>query len=414
VIVRPTGSKVHRAWKCPASIVLPQVVDQTDKHEPARRRGKQIHRYLERVREAGEAEALAEQPRELWALLRALDLDELPTQLWTEVAYAWNWRTRSARMLGRNLDRDYSGVDWTSEIPFTIDIVGAAVAQHIGMVADYKTGHSKLPAPDLYGQTLLAGAGARAHLQLDEVILQLIYIHSDGDHHKVTRTVGPWELDDFELELQAAMLLAEHWEAELAAGRGVNVNEGEWCDHCPAYNHCPAKVALVRAIPEELRRLGVTPGADGQALEVDSRSITVAKAADWWVAIERIEEALGRIKKEICGFAAHQDIELPDGRVIGLLETEKRKLDGKLAAQVLERRYPGSSADAVEMKCTLESFVTAIAARKQPGQVAQSKKGTGIVDLALAELEQVGGIQRVTTASVKPHVPRKKRLPVAR
>lgn len=37
-----TGSRVHRVWKCPASAILPQVVGDDSKREPARRRGKEI------------------------------------------------------------------------------------------------------------------------------------------------------------------------------------------------------------------------------------------------------------------------------------------------------------------------------------------------------------------------------------
>lgn len=406
---RVTGSRVHRVWKCPASAVL-AVVDEGDKHEPARARGKQIHAYLERVKVIGEAEALAEAPRDLWPLLKGLNLDELPAHLATEVAYAWNWRTGTARELGRNLERDYSGVDWDCEIPGTYDIVGCAMASHVGLLADYKTGHVKHPPPDMFGQTLLGGASVRSRLVVDDVILQLIYIMGDGDHYKVTRTVSAWELDTFELELQAAMLELERMEQEYAAGRMPNVHEGPWCDYCPAYRNCPAKVAFIREIPDQLARLGISaPAEPGAALELDRRQITVARAAQAWMMVERIEEALAQIKQEICGFGAFQDIPLPDGRVIGVLRTERRALDGRIAAQVLLARYGQEAVDeAIELRCSLDAFTTAIATRKKEGEVAQSKKGTGIVDLALAEVGRLGGIGVNSTESVKPHVPKRK------
>ncbi len=93
--------------------------------------------------------------------------------------------------------------------------------------------------------------------------------------------------------------------------------------------------------------------------------------------------------------------------MIGLLRTERRELDGKLAAEVLERRYPGSSTGAVELSCSIDAFKSAIAARKRPGEVAQSKKGTGIVDLALKELADLGGVAVKVTENVKPHQPKR-------
>jgi len=405
-----TGSRAHRVWKCPASAVLPQV-DEGPRNEPARRRGKQIHAYLERVAAIGVDAALAEQPDELYPLLRALDLDELPTWLATEVAFAWDWKARTARELGRNLDRDYTGVDWTRETPATLDIVGSAMASHAGLVSDYKSGHSKYPAPDYFGQTLLGGLCARSVYKLEKVALELIHIHDDGTHHKVRRWVGEFELDAFEDEWGAAMELVDHWEAEYAAGRGVNVNEGPHCEYCPAYNQCPAKTALVRQLPAELRGLGIQVGQDeagAPVLLIERGKISIRSASEMWMAIERIEDVLSRAKQEIIGIAAFEPIPLPDGRVIGRLQTERRALDGRIVAEVLDARYGRQEREAtVELECTMDSLRRCVVRNIKPHEKISTKKRDGVFDRVLEDIESKGGIVINSTDSIKPHVPKR-------
>jgi hypothetical protein len=409
--IQITGSRAHRVWKCPASAVLPQV-DEGPRNEPARRRGNHIHAYLERVAAVGVDAALAEQPDELYPLLRALDLDELPTWLATEVAFAWDWKARTARELGRNLDRDYTGVDWTRETPATLDIVGSAMASHAGLVSDYKSGHSKYPAPDYFGQTLIGGLCARSVYKLEKVALELIHIHDDGTHHKVRRWVGEFELDAFEEEWGAAMELVDHWEAEYAAGRGVNVNEGPHCEYCPAYNQCPAKTALVRQLPAELRGLGIQVGQDeagAPVLLIERGKISIRSASEMWMAIERIEDVLSRAKQEIIGIAAFEPIPLPDGRVIGRLQTERRALDGRIVAEVLDARYGRQEREAtVELECTMDSLRRCVVRNIKPHEKISTKKRDGVFDRLLEDIESKGGIGINSTDSIKPHVPKKR------
>src|SRR5262245_12980305 len=256
-VVTITGSKIHRVWKCPASAALPQV-ESDDEPSPARDRGSKIHAFLERVGSVGRDQALAEcTDPELYPMPVATDTDALPTQLACEVAYAWNWKTRTARELGRGIGRNYELVatpPTEDEIPCTLDLVGQEqVTREVrrGYVGDYKTGHSRLPAPDQNGQLLLGALCVQSAHGCDDCVVELIHIHRDGDHHRVRRTVDSWELGAFAAELAAAMELVAHWRAELAAGHDVGAREGSHCDHCAAFNSCPAKTALIRAIPGE-------------------------------------------------------------------------------------------------------------------------------------------------------------------
>lgn len=438
--MRVTGSKVHRVWKCPASAVLPQSGAYQPELEPFLAKGKAVHAFLHRAGKVERAVALAEAPKDVLPLCEALQLEDLPVGLGTEVSYAWNWVDGSARELGRDLplrpgdggvDYDHPSiqppVDWTREIPLTLDVVGVAVAdpggpgngervevKARGYVGDYKSGHTKYPAPDKFGQTLL-GALCIANLYgCDDVVVELINIHDDGGHHSVRRTVNTWDLQAFADELQEAMdrlttAQLEGWpnafEDEPAPV------EGPWCDYCSAYKNCPQKIALVRAIPQELVQLGVRPGQDpsGPALEVRPGAITVRNAAAAWEAIERIEDVLGRAKAEICGIASFEDVPLSDGRVIGRIVTEKRKANGRIAAQLLEQRYGRKEMEErVDISVTLGALRQAVVANIKQGQKIETKKGDGEYDKLIAELDRIGGLETKVTEAIRPHVPKKK------
>lgn len=422
-----TGSKAHRVWRCPPSIVLPQVDSPTPPEvDLARTHGKVIHRYVERCGTVGAAEALAEVPDEVLPLVKALDLDELPIHLATEVSYAYDWRARTARELGRNLDRAYTIPGYLAsigvaelgptEIALTIDLAGGQVidgGRRRGYAGDYKSGHTKYPPPNEFAQTLLAAQCMRLLHDFDDVIVELIHVHRGGTHHKVRRFVDGWDLDTFADDFEAAMELVDYSAAELAAGRGVPVREGPHCQHCDAFQNCPAKVALVRSIPAELASIGVAlsdrPEAKPGELMIQRGAITVERAAEVWTLLERISEVIDRAKEEICGLASRNgDIPLPDGRVIGRIYTERESLDGKVAAAVLEQWYgPEAVAEAVELSMSKDALRKAVVARKKPGEKIETKREDGVFDKIMAEIRARKGVGINSTDTVKPHMPRR-------
>lgn len=436
MMLRITGSRVHRVWKCPASAVLRQTESQDAKHEPARNKGKGVHAFLESVRVIGKQAAIAESPREIVPLLEALDLDDLPVGLACEVAFAWNWRADTARELGRSpdlprrpdggVDYDALGVDWSCEVPGTYDVVGVAeggpatgtVGVRRGYLGDYKSGHVKYPAPDMFGQTLIGALCVRALYGCDDVVVELIHIHDNGSHHKARRTVNDWDLDLFARELASAMnFIASKLEDDWATMMPPIV-EGQHCDYCPAFRACPAKMALVRELPEKLYAMGVRPGTlpdkngvEQHALVLTPGVLSVRNAADAWMALEAIEAVVDRAKQEICSIGAFEEIPLPDGRVIGLLHTERRGVNGQLAAELLEKRYGREERDKrVEISVTLSAMYAACRAHIRPGEKMEKKDKTGAYDKLIDELDRLGGIELTTNDAVKPHVPKKKRL----
>lgn len=422
-MIRITGSKVHRFWRCPASAVLPQAWE-GDEESPAQRRGKQIHRYLELARQIGTDAAMDQSDEELLPLLKAIDLDQMP-DLDTEVAYRVNVREGQVRMLGSGLDRQYDeaagGPPGDYEIDLTIDLAGADTAKSVAYAGDYKSGHSKYPAPDLFGQTLLGAVAVTRTTMCDSAVTELLHIHSDGDHHKVTREVDEWTMSAFLSELVDAFDEAKRIEDRMSEGKlehwQIPVREGKHCEYCQAFSRCPAKMSLAGNLRPEIEALGVVvPQEDGSiaTIDRDPRVITVSRASKQWMAIERLEAVLSRIKEDICGMAAYEEIPLPDGRVIGRVQRSKRKLDGRIAAEYIEKRYGRAARSEVAIEeVSLDRFKRAISSRLEKGQKAQTRKGDGEVDKALREVDKLGGLGVESSDSIKPHIPRKK-LPVAR
>ncbi|HKQ65992.1 MAG TPA: hypothetical protein VJZ73_13340 [Methylomirabilota bacterium] len=421
-----TGSKVHRMWMCPASVILPQNVsdDSEARSEPARGKGHVVHKYLERVRAVGPEEALAGVPEDCLILCKALDIDRLPTHLSTEVAFAWNWVTQTARELGRNLghrDYDLLRVDWSCEIPCTIDVVGSAqvivggFARMRGYVGDYKTGHTSYPRPNRFGQTMLGALCARSVLGLEDCIVELIHIDDDGDSWPARDLVDEWDMDTFARELTETMeslpALVEAYDSGLA----IVKHEGSHCAYCPGFKDCSAKVGLIRSIPVELVKLGIAPGANGE-LEVAPNAITVRNAAMAYEACERIEAILRKVRAEVCGIAYHEPIPLSDGRVIERYTHKRRAVDGRIAAAVLEERYGRAEAmTAVDIKVSIDGIrdvvVRNIDPKAKPRPKIETKKGDGLLDLVLRDIEGRGGLATNVGEECKPHMPRKAKLP---
>lgn len=433
MVHRQTGSKVHRTWRCPPSAVLPHDVDEDreERTEPARGRGKGVHAFLERIPLVGLDAALAEVPADLLTLCRALDVEHMPTQLSTEVAYAYNWVTGEARELGRNMGhRNYDTLPeppTDEEIPTTLDVVGSAILikdgneLHRGYVGDYKTGHTKYPRPGSFAQTLIGALCLRSVLGVDDCTLELIYIDpDDGQHYPVRDTVDAWALEIFAQELRDVMGSLQRLELDYVSGVGLPFREGAHCDYCPAYKHCDAKVQLIRAVPAELVQLGLAAPPVGKKDDAEIVSfapgvINVSNAAMIYEACERIEAICRRARREVQGLAWGSPVQLSDGRVIERRLHKRRVVDGPKAAAVLEQRYGRDEAmKAVELKVSIDAIrqvvVGNIDPKAKPRQYIERQDGTGVLDQVLDEIDRRGGLATNTSEECKPYQPRKKKL----
>ncbi len=396
-MLRPSGSKAQRAWKCPASLVLAPIT--TEAENPSATRGTAIHAYLERVRLIGVEAALLEAPLELRPFLIAIDIDALPTHLATEVAFLWDWRERTAREIGRNIGRDYAGhlartlqrPMSDTEIPLTVDLVG--VGERVGYVGDYKTGRTRYPAPDLFAQTMLAALCVRGVYGVDEITLEVIYIGYDADDYRDRAKADAWTLDDFADEFAAALELAEVYELEHKAGRPIPLREGAHCDHCDAYKHCDAKTGLVRKLPAEV-----------DAVLASNYKATPERARDAWHLCEKMKQLIASVQSEICMLTTRPDfgpLELGDGTILGPVEETREKLNGPIAAAVLEQWYGADAREeAVTITMSQDALREAVSKRRKEGEKIQTKKADGVLDRIQAEIRRRGGIDKTITSKV--------------
>jgi hypothetical protein len=414
--IRISGSRAHRVWKCPASAVLPQV-ESTEQH-PLAGRGKLVHRFLERAKETERAVATAEAPEELRPFLECLDLDALPIHVATEVTLAWDWKHRRGRELGRNLDRGYTidgflesiGVAplGPTEHAVTVDVLGFEQrgAIKLGLVGDYKTGRTRYPAPDRYGQTMLGALAARSVYGFDEVVLDLYYIDEDGETFPCRRRVDEWDLDVFADSWASANALVEEYEPLVESGVNPTVVEGPHCEYCPAFKSCPAKLALVSRLPVAID-------------DLKTRSMTVARAAQAWLALEAMGDLISAMKSEITSLAAVEDIELPDGRVIGRHVTERRGLDPKIAIPILRSRFGDAAVDRATkqtialgaIKDAVSIHVGEVNAKKAKGErrlAISTKDETGEYDRLIQEIDQARGVEYRRTEAISPYVPKRR------
>lgn len=379
---RPTGSKLELAIACPGAFALPWVDEPVG--APALR-GTVIHAYLEDVANHGEDVAIGNAPEESRPFLRSIDLERLKhhTTLQPEAAIAYDWRARTARLLGYGLGRAYPSLVDT-EIPFTIDLLG--VAESAVKVSDYKTGRTRYPSPDKFAQTMLGALGASRLFDRDRAIVELTYIDSAGEVSFDSAEVDGWDLDAFADLVEQTMSAV----IEAQASETPDVRPGDHCRelYCPAYRTCPSKSALVRNMPAHL---GEVQAPGYLAPERLSRT---------WRQVKEAQDLLSRIEQEIRDLSFREPIDLGDGTWLGPRERKVEEIDAGVAREVIAGMLGPAHA---EKAITLEVTKAAIEREARSWRDAnpkdadgkrttvENKNGTGILDRVLAEIRRRNG-----------------------
>lgn len=413
----PTGSKMHRVLRCPASAALPQI-DDLEPRPPAVR-GTKIHRFLQRVSELkrdgmtldlARAAALRELAADklvtpdVYAYLEILDVEAMPVDLAAEVAIAYDWSARTARELGRGGGRDYTGIKLT-EIAFTTDVLG--VGEDRVYVGDYKSGHAWIPPPADNGQMLTMGLGAAKLHGKDEAELELLLPDEDGQPRRVTAIVGVFELDAFADDVERAMSDVATAKAIVGRGGTPNVVTGEHCRYCPAFRACPAQQGLVRAA------LSGPPVRTGGILAPGA--LEPARLAATWRTLKEVRLALGQLEGEILTLAGREPIDLGEGKVLGPVETAREKVtDADAAHRVLESRYSREAADSAMKRTTSKVAIRKAVTRYKPDKTKIStSKGDGELDRVLDSIRATGGIKVSRSVRVKETTPDRLAPPIA-
>lgn len=358
-----TGSGLERHAICTASAVLPQTHTVSEHAD----RGTVIHRFLEVVGK-DRAAALAGVPDDLRPVCEALDVSKLPTdpsRFAAEVAFAYDTETGAARELGRGIGRRYDCAP--TEVAGTADVV-ALMDDDAVFVADFKSGWSRRAgARESLQLRFYALAAARAYGR-SRAVVQVIRIFEDGETWTDEASLDAFDLDSFALDLGALASSIEADRKAYAQGIEPDTVEGGHCRWCPAFNRCPAKVALVQAPPS----VEITPEGAARAYE----------------RLRLYRQALDKAEEILKDYARANPIPLPDGTVYGVRYDNTRKLDGHVAAPILRELGLGA---AIKEEVTLSAL-------------KEAAKSRGLsVDEVLSAIEARGGLKVVKAPKLIAH-----------
>jgi RecB family exonuclease len=382
-----TASRLQRAVCCPASVVLPQVQEES---EPARR-GTAIHAFLAAVPDVGRDAALAEVPADYRADCEVIDLETLPIadldEIAAEVAFAFDVETGEARELGRNIGRAYQV--GPTEIAGTADVV--AFGPFELYVADFKTGRGIVASPRANWQLKLLALAASRTYGVDQVRVAIIRLREDGTPEYESAVFTAFDLDLAAAELRDLVQSINRLQTAVANGLVPDVNTGAHCRRCAAAPACPAFKGLVQ-------RLAGEPDAVADQITAELTPETAARA---WARLKQVEEIIRRAREGLYAFARETPIQLGDGRVLGETATRRRVLDGRVAYDCLEKLHGLAVAEAaVDVEASQASIERALreVARESGATLAGLKRGV------MAEMEKAGGIEVHVSRSVREHV----------
>jgi len=242
----------------------------------------------------------------------------------TEMAFALNVQDRTARLLGKDLDRDYGQLE-PHEVPLTIDVV-AKLEDSTPVEIDWKSGRS-IGELDAHWQRRLSAAALMFYFDSVSAVSRVGYIREDGrvdPDHTEFNYIDACNFCDTVLE---AMKRVEEAKKLIADRRLPTVHPSESnCNYCPAATYCPYQTETIRASVGQVAWLenGVElldPSQRGQAWTIAKRMAKVS------------EDVIAKLKK----MADLEPIALEDGKVVAPGEIEKSGFDAGAARGLLLR-----------------------------------------------------------------------------
>jgi hypothetical protein len=360
----PSASALERAFNCAGSEVLPHYGSTSTDSE----RGTSAHVFIARAREIGRDQALAERPNDdpYRALCEAIPLDRLPAGGSHEIALAWNYVTDRARVLAVNEARDYSDQRDTEYVG-TFDYVG--VDGDVGVLIDWKFGYRYLGTAQRSRQ-LRFGALAVARLKgLDSVRVAYFFLRDDGSYGVSWSRFDAIDLADIADDHRALA-------AQLKQADRNTLHQGDWCDYCPAFTSCPAKMQLAHEI-----------GSSSALVDIEPRieAMTDAELGAAYTKLLAFEDVAERVKKAIKQRAAVAEVDLGDGRVLGAVQWPYTIVNASIAYQAITELHDAKTAEE--------------AAPRSVTLTAVKKLGKA----TLAEIERRGGVVTGSKPQVRIH-----------
>jgi len=381
----PTFSSLDRAKRCPGSCALPQAKRESIYAD----KGHAIHDFV-LSKKRGDAK-LPEVPEKYQALCESIDIEAVPTGNY-EVAFGLDVDTGMARILGQNLKREYPVDLRSGELIGSADIynhvkIGEKDAIYIG---DVKTGLAAHVPPVRDCLQVGAAAVAAARLEgVDIAVNEIVRIKDNGSVTRETAILDRWALDAVELEL-TELVRAVRLQLEVAdAGGQVTVLEGDWCQFCGAFSHCPAKKNLAMAL------------ADPEGLEREIMgALTPASAPVVLRKMKAAQAVLNKIRSALYGYAETQEFDAGNGLVLGPIDIVFPTLDAPLVHRILARDYGNEVAGkAVQWKTSKSAVKSALRGAVKYGALAKAQAAV------LDELQSDGGIIEVVKQEIRAHKP---------
>jgi hypothetical protein len=330
----PNGSAsgIERMLRCAASVVLPQVYSSDSYAE----RGKGIHGYVRAVLAGTPPDvALAAVDDDHRETCRRIDWHGLGGDLRdvrSEVAYAIDVRTRTARELGVNVAREYRLFNLTEdEIPGSLDIEGTRF-DGIPVILDLKTGWGDVTPAEDNGQLRFFAAARRLLTDAPEVEVRIARLREDGSIRPDSSIVTALDVDCFLDELEDGLSFVRSARKALESGPGVNVSTGSHCRYCPAMSACPAYVNLALAVAGEV-----------SALTMSVSNLTSEQAGVAWRKAKQVDALLESVFDALKARARQEPIALDGGKIIKPIEVNRRDFSSG-AALALLRAFGASEA----------------------------------------------------------------------
>lgn len=399
-------SEAERVAACIGSAVLRRV----DHRSAGAAVGRARHRFFQRSIEAGREVALAEVDdlveRELFAAtnLEGLDLGSFAA----ERAFAWNWRTDTARELPAG---DGPVIVEEGEIGGRLDVV-ALVGDDGVFVADWKPEFLFTPPAARFEQLRLGALMAARAYGRDRAVVEVIRPRKDEPPWRDRGELDIWDLAQIAEDMRARAERVLEARAAYANGVEPRLVTGAHCRYCKSIEFCPAQTTL-------LRRLA----GDDQALEdkfFDALSPETASRA--WHRLQAAKQLLERLEGALETYAVHNPIDLGDGRVYGLKRQNNLSLNGAAVWQLVNELFGTDKAwDAVEIKATQTKMkvelgkIVAAAGKDEKlaaelwrilgegGRKAKRLSATAVFDAIVNVLEQRGGARKTWVELVKIH-----------
>lgn len=376
-----TGSSIERADKCPASQVLP-AVHSTNKYAEA---GTVKHSFVNLISDgATKTEALAAMPEKYREQCNDLPVDKMSLHLASEVAFAFDVKTGKAREIGRNINRNYNaGPD---EICCTVDIVG--VGENSVLVKDFKGAHADVTHPRENHQLLFGGLCAARAYGKDTATLVVTRLIDDTVKN-VTAQIDGWGLDVFASRLVGITQRVKEAKELVLNGKTPDVSEGKWCTYCPAFDSCPAKIGLLKAMID---------GTEANKLE-NLLPLQLDLAPQVYQKWREMGVLYKRATSIVKAFASKHSIDLGDGKFYGEVISSAEKLDGDIAYGYLQEEFDQETADKATGRTVTKKALKEVARiLKSRGEVKTIKDGEAAL---LERLHEKGAVTVVENKIIK-------------